>query len=134
MIRSRLLPARNEELTVTSLPTLGLLAALAVLTSGCVYVNGEHVGSGDWRDDQRRNQAAISELEIGMERAAVVARLGPPSDSEAFTRNGEDLRVLFYGTQRRHSDGETSRDETTPLVFENDRLIGWGQAVYLGIR
>ncbi|MEX2498222.1 MAG: DUF3192 domain-containing protein [Wenzhouxiangellaceae bacterium] len=24
-------------------------------------------------------------------------------------------------------DGETTRDETTPLVFANDELIGWGE-------
>lgn len=117
-----------------SLPALGLLAALIAVTSGCVYVNGENIGQGDWREEQRTNSRVISELEIGMERSAVVTRLGPPSDSEAFTRDGETMRVLFYRTQHKHSDGETSRDETTPLVFENDRLIGWGQAVYADVR
>jgi len=119
---------------VKSLPALCLLAALTVVSSGCVYVNGENVGTGDWRDEQRTNSKLISELEIGMERSAVMARLGPPSDSEAFTRDGEEMRVLFYRTQRKHSDGETTRDETTPLVFENDQLIGWGEAVYTELR
>jgi len=119
---------------VKSLPTLGLLAALTAATSGCVYVNGENIGPSDWRDEQRTNSKLISELEIGAERSAVLTRLGPPSDSEAFTRDGEEMRVLFYRTQHKRSDGETTRDETTPLVFENDRLIGWGQAVYAGIR
>jgi hypothetical protein len=134
MSGARAAPHQQKESDVKSLPALGLLAALTAATSGCVYVNGENIGQSDWRDEQRTNSKLISELEIGMERNAVLGRLGPPSDSEAFTRNGEEMRVLFYRTQRKHSDGETTRDETTPLVFENDRLIGWGQAVYADIR
>ena len=61
-------------------------------------------------------------------------RLGTPADSEAFTRDGEEVRVLFYRTQHRHSDGETSRDETTPLVFRSGELVGWGQRVYDSVR
>ncbi|HBO12182.1 MAG TPA: hypothetical protein DD491_05290, partial [Halieaceae bacterium] len=61
-------------------------------------------------------------------------RLGTPADSEAFTRDGEEFRVLFYRTRHRHSDGETSRDETTPVVFRNDELVGWGQRVYDTVR
>jgi hypothetical protein len=56
--------------------------------------------------------------------------LGLPADSEAFTDGDDEVRVLFYRTQRRHSDGDTTRDETTPLVFRNDLLVGWGDAVY----
>jgi hypothetical protein len=41
---------------------------------------------------------------------------------------------LFYRTQRKHSDGETTRDETTPLVFRDNRLIGWGDGVYNDLR
>lgn len=49
-------------------------------------------------------------------------------------RLGRRHRVLFFRTQHRHSDGETSRDETTPLVFRNDTLIGWGDDVLASIR
>nr|WP_238946885.1 DUF3192 domain-containing protein [Seongchinamella unica] len=40
------------------------------------------------------------------------------------------MRVLFYRTERNKSDGATSRDETTLLVFRNDRLAGWCSSVY----
>ncbi|MEE4278227.1 MAG: DUF3192 domain-containing protein, partial [Halieaceae bacterium] len=86
------------------------------------------------REDQRANREAIAGLALGTSRADVLRDLGTPIDSEAFDRDGEEVRVLFYRTQRRHGDGETTRDETTPLVFENDRLIGWGQLVYAGLR
>jgi outer membrane protein assembly factor BamE (lipoprotein component of BamABCDE complex) len=104
--------------------------------SGCVVVNGKHHSwsDGDWKDEQRDNRQAISELEIGLARNQVVGQLGTPNFSEAFTRDGDEFRVLSYRTRHRHSDGETTRDETTPLVFKNDKLIGWGEEVLASIR
>ncbi len=113
------------------------LTAVFVATSlsGCVVVHGEHGWSNDdWWDEQRENREVISQLDIGMERSQVVGRLGAPDFSEAFTRDGEEFRVLFFRTRHRHSDGETSRDETTPLVFRNDTLIGWGDDVLASVR
>jgi hypothetical protein len=113
------------------------IAAVSLLTltaAGCVIIDGERVSHDDWRDTQQENRAAISQLEIGMSQQAVLDRLGTPADSEAFTQDGEELRVLFYRTRHAHSDGETSRDETTPLVFRSDQLIGWGDAVYDDLR
>lgn len=113
---------------------MAVAAVLLGTLSACVYIDGERVDSSDWRDEQRENRVGISDLAIGMERAQVVAKLGAPADSEAFTREGEEVRVLFYRTQHKRSDGETTRDETTPLVFENDRLVGWGSSVYEDLR
>jgi hypothetical protein len=113
---------------------LGLVALLSIAATGCVYVNGENVGIDDWKKEQRVNREEISNLEIGMTRGAVVNRLGTPSDSEAFSHEGEEVRVLFYRTRHKNSDGETSRDETTPLVFKNDLLLGWGDGVYADLR
>ncbi len=114
---------------------LAALAATAAL-SGCVIVNGEPgwVGSSDWEREQERNSEKIADLDIGMERSAVVSRLGTPSFSEAFSRDGDEYRILFFRTRHRHSDGDTTRDETTPLVFKNDTLIGWGEEVYATVR
>jgi hypothetical protein len=36
-------------------------------------------------------------------------------------------RVLYYVTYIRKADGKITDDELTPLVFENDRLIGMGR-------
>jgi hypothetical protein len=108
----------------------GLAALLTLGSTGCVYINGERIKSDDWRDTQEVNRKEISALSLGMQRSAVIERLGTPNDSEAFQHDGEEVRVLFYRTQRKHSDGETTRDETTPLVFKNDQLIGWGKSVY----
>lgn len=112
----------------------GLVALLTLPATGCVYINGERASFDDWQDEQRDNRAAISQLEVGMARADVVAKLGTPSDSEAFRDDDDEIRVLFYRTQRRHADGDTTRDETTPLVFRNDILVGWGHGVYAELR
>lgn len=118
---------------------LTAIALVTVLGSGCVYINGELV-KDDWEHEQRDNREQISRLEMGTPRSVVLDSMGLPADSEAFTDGDDELRVLFYRTQRRHSDGDTTRDETTPLVFRNDLLIGWGEAVYtelnqrLGVR
>ncbi|PKL94995.1 MAG: hypothetical protein CVV18_07155, partial [Gammaproteobacteria bacterium HGW-Gammaproteobacteria-8] len=56
-----------------------------------------------------------------------------PAFSEAFTIDGVAHRVLFYRTQRVEGDGVTTRDETTPLVFVEGRLAGWGETALVGL-
>lgn len=111
-----------------------LITLLFVSATGCVFIDGKHVDRDDWRENQRDNREMISQLELGVNSSVVVERLGIPSDSEAFNYDGEQVKVLFYRTQHKHSDGDTSRDETTPLVFKNDLLIGWGDATYTQLR
>lgn len=102
---------------------------LSVSLSGCIVVGG-----GDWRDDnnsswkkeQMNNKEVISQLEINDSRLSILEQLGAPSFSEAFIKGNDNYRILFYRTQHEHSDGETTKDETTPLVFINDSLVGWG--------
>ena len=111
-----------------------LVALITAMASGCVYVNGERVGTSndwnDWEKAQERNREYISNLEMGVSTQSVLNELGTPADSEAFTDDDVEVRVLFYRTTRKHSDGDTTRDETTPLVFRDDQLIGWGEKVY----
>lgn len=114
---------------------LGVSAGLVGLLSGCVYINGEGGWSSvDWEDEQEENRRVIAQLDIGTMRSEVETRLGTPNSSEAFTLDGEEYRVLFFRTKHRHSDGKTTRDESTPLIFKNDRLIGWGHDVLASIR
>ncbi len=113
---------------------IATVLALVGTLSGCIVIGGKGDWTADWEDEQEENRRIISQLDIGTQRDAVVAQLGTPNYSEAFTRDGQEYRVLFFRTQRRHSDGETTRDETTPLVFKDDRLVGWGDDVLDSIR
>jgi len=106
---------------------LSAVAFLAIFLSGCIVIgNGGDWDDDHWRKAQVENREVISELAIGSERRQVLDRLGAPSFSEAFKKADDEYRVLFYRTQWRKGDGETTKDETTPLIFKNDTLVGWG--------
>lgn len=105
---------------------------LAALLTGCVvHVNDDSGYAGeDWRARQEYNRDVIAHLEIGQTRSEVEERLGRPDFTEAYTHEGSEYLILHYRTQHRKGDGETTRDETTPLVFRDGHLEGWGDTVY----
>ena len=106
---------------------LSIAAFLAVSLSGCIVIGDrDNWNDEDWKVTQKENREIISELALNTNRASVRLKLGAPDFSEAFTSSGDEYRVLYYRTQHRHSDGDTSKDETTPLIFKNDKLVGWG--------
>ena len=128
------MPARSDTRfpLVRSAGRTLLLLPFAVLLSGCVIAvdaDGDDEGDwgDDWRDQQERNLDAIADLRVGLSRESVEAEMGRADIVEAFVRDGEEFVVLRYRTQRRHGDGETTRDETTPLVFVDGDLVGWGE-------
>ena len=114
---------------------LFLAVALGAGLSGCVIVadGDDWNDDADWRQTQDFNRAAIADLTLGTSINEIRDRLGTPEYSEAVNQQGRDFLVLRYRTQHRHSDGDTTTDETTPLVFENGRLVGWGDVALLSI-
>lgn len=109
-----------------------LVLPLVTLLSACIV----HVGhdeedsySSDWKKRQKMNQEMINDLAMGTDISEVRDRFGSPDFSEAFQSGEDNYTVLFYRTRHRHSDGDTSRDETTPLVFKNGKLEGWGETL-----
>lgn len=110
---------------------LGLFFLAAL--SGC-YFNIS--GLGDEHDRSHRSvvaqeraaRAFIAALPLGASPQTVIDQLGVPDFSELLGGDGNSLRVLRYRTHRLHADGETTTDETTPLLFHNDRLVGSGEA------
>lgn len=69
----------------------------------------------------------LNELDLGRALASIDAELGVPDFTDSFMRNGEAIRVLYDRTHHSDSDGKTTRDESTPLVFIDDQLVGWGE-------
>jgi hypothetical protein len=83
---------------------------------------------GDWEDRQKNNVRKIQKLELGRTRSSIKADFGEPDLVESFMRDEQNFSVLFYRTRHVHSDGMTTREETTPLVFVDDVLVGWGDS------
>lgn len=109
---------------------IALAGLLAIALAGCaVTVNDGPGYESGWRERQEHNRQEIARLEIGMSLAEVRERLGRPDITEAFTRDGTEFRIYHYRTQHRRGDGKTTRDETTPLVFRDGRLEGWGDTL-----
>lgn len=67
-----------------------------------------------------------SQLRIGMTKEHVISLLGKPIEGEKYCR--ED--VFFYYDGVKWFDGSITTDECFPLVFEGDKLIGWGLEFY----
>lgn len=106
-------------------------AALAL--SGCVVVIGDEDGvrtGNSVLEQQRYNAVAVPKLALGTGQQAVRDELGEPHFVEAFNGGDGEYRVLFYRTHRVDRDGETTRDETTPVVFRDGVLVGIGDDYY----
>ncbi|RDV24381.1 DUF3192 domain-containing protein [Alteromonas aestuariivivens] len=84
----------------------------------------------DWQDREEYNKVQITKLRLGSTREEVLALLGSPDITEAKIHGGNTVQVMFYRTQHVRADGLTTLDECTPLLFENDHLIAWGEGAY----
>ncbi len=84
----------------------------------------------DWKDREQYNRVQIGKLELGVGRKEILALLGTPDITKAKKAGMMKLQVMFYRTQHKQSDGITTEDECTPLLFENDELVAWGDGAY----
>ena len=84
------------------------------------------------------NRESIKDLSKGMDQQYVVDYMGDtyiwdmgaqitnPCEIATLQGNGKTIEVYYYYTGVKPADLEVSDDELTPLVFENEKLIGWG--------
>lgn len=75
-----------------------------------------------------RGMTEAARLELLMSKEDVARLLGLPDRTEGFWAGGKQVMVWTY---RLGAPG--GRQLSTPLVFENGRLTGWGDAYYLTI-
>jgi outer membrane protein assembly factor BamE (lipoprotein component of BamABCDE complex) len=92
--------------------TILILLLLSGLITGCGATKGIEASIN-------RNQ--LDNLKVGMTTDQVRRAMGKPYKSEFYGPK----QFWFYITEWQ-SDGQTTLDEMTPLVFENDILLGWG--------
>jgi hypothetical protein len=114
---------------VTGMRALALIG-LAALLSGCVFQVGDRAPKRTHASATERhehNRVVIGRLQLGMPVDGVVAQLGDADFTEAFVRAGAPHRVLYYRTHRASGDKVSTRPGTTPLVFVDGELAGWGE-------
>lgn len=83
-----------------------------------------------WEDRQTYNNEQLADLAIGQTITQIKLLMGKADFSEGKITGDDALQVLFYRTHHAESDGETTRDECTPLLFKNQKLIAWGVDTY----
>ena len=83
----------------------------------------------DWEDREAYNRRHISQLNLDdlPDKKAILDMLGTPDIVESRQQGTVHYDLLYYRTQHVKSDGKTTKDECTPLLFENGQLILWGQ-------
>ncbi len=109
---------------------LVLALATPLALSGCVIAVGDKGESVTWQHDweqrEQRNRENLNQLNLGMSTTDVRDLMGTADFNESLSKADKRYQLLYYRTQRLRGDGTTSKDECTPLVFEEGKLIGWG--------
>lgn len=109
--------------------TIGFLIYL-VFAALVLFFYPDDPDAMDWRDREQYNKVQIGKLELGTTRTQIIERMGAPDISEAKQLDDTRVQIMFYRTQHMESDGITTMNECTPLLFENDKLIAWGDGTY----
>lgn len=106
------------------------VALYAAIVIGLIKFNPDDTSDMSWEDRQDFNKVQISKLALGTSRSSILELLGPPDISEAKKQQDSRIQVMFYRTHHVKSDGITTQNECTALLFENDVLTSWGKGAY----
>jgi hypothetical protein len=110
---------------------VGGFALYAIFVYSVVSFFPDRPEDMDWQDREQYNKVQITNLSLGTSKEEILALLGSPDITEAKQTREGMMQVMFYRTQHMKSDGITTQNECTPLLFEDDILVAWGDGVYL---
>ena len=107
-------------------------AAYAVFAATVITFYEDDPDQMRWEDRQAFNKKFINELSIdsSVTKQFFIESLGSPDITEAKVAQDSSYQVMFYRTHHKKSDGITTKDECTPLLFKNGQLIAWGDGAY----
>ncbi|MBA6391402.1 DUF3192 domain-containing protein [Colwellia sp. BRX10-3] len=84
-----------------------------------------------WEDREAYNRQFIAKLELKkFNFNSAIEQLGSPDITEAKLVNERSYQVSFYRTQHVKSDGITTQDECTALLFTDGILTAIGKTAY----
>ena len=90
------------------------------------------------------NKEKLNELEIGMYENVVLMIMGSktikiesapftienPFKTEIYSNDIDVYKILYFYTDLVKRDGFITDEELTPIIFKNNKLIGWGRDVW----
>ncbi|WP_144213769.1 DUF3192 domain-containing protein [Shewanella donghaensis] len=95
-----------------------------------VFVYETRPEDRSWQERQEFNHKMLSEITIGQTIESIRQVMGRADFSEAKASTEGSFQIMFYRTHHVASDGKTTKDECTPLLFKDGQLIAWGQETY----
>lgn len=107
------------------------LAIYGVFVALVVNFYDDSPSDMEWGDRESFNRQYIGKLTLekfDFEKA--IKELGSPDITEAKKIDDNNFQVMFYRTQHVKSDGFTTQDECTALLFKNGSLIAIGKTAY----
>lgn len=116
-----------------------LLFILGSLSCGC----SSHGGMSS-KDVQALNREHIGQLIVGMAKEEVVALMtidpsrlsasqANPYKTESFQRGADTYEVIYYRTSAAPTFVPVKDKHSTPVVFKNGVLVGWGEGALRGL-
>jgi len=108
---------------------IGAISYLAIIGAVLMLYQADPADL-QWQERETYNARQIGQLDLGMSKDSVIRILGSPDITEAKASPKGNMQVLFYRTHHLTSDGITTKDECTPLVFRDNELIAWGNDSY----
>ena len=90
------------------------------------------------------NKEKFNELEIGMNEKVVLMIMGSktikiesapftienPFKIEIYSNDVDVYKILYFYTDLVKRDGFITDEELTPVIFKNNKLMGWGRDVW----
>lgn len=107
------------------------LAAYGVFVGLVVNFYDDSPAKMQWEDREAYNRQFIAKLSLeAFSFDNAIEQLGSPDITEAKVVDGKRYQVSFYRTQHVKSDGITTQNECTALLFTDGILTAIGKTAY----
>lgn len=107
------------------------LAAYGIFVALVINFYDDSPSKMQWEDREDYNRQFITKLELEkFDFNSAIEQLGSPDITEAKIVNEKSYQVSFYRTKHVKSDGITTQDECTALLFTNGILTAIGNTAY----